>query len=411
LSPYLKIIGSLCAAVLLTMVLYASIEISIWAYVLLYAAWAAMALDIVLKVKGEAVGHAQEQGSQTALESSIHSLGKALGEQLHSLKILGEQQQVVQAEQQEHHLEALQQVRAPIQTLVEEIQGIPKKLEQMAAQHSTGPVLLELEKQFKLSLQQQSAQGEEQIHALSKHLEALNNLNQNVSQLSNMYQEACKESAAGSLEADSMVQKLEVVSTQTSELLSKVSESVQGITQEGKQTLEAVQSVATGFQEQSSHMLEKIEEGAGERQQVLLQSVQDKQQTLLEEIEKASQGKESQLMETKESLSELVHKMAAAGESLEIAGGIAQANQAGMQASVDMLQGALVEITEHLEKQVGKGEKEDLFLKQLSSTLTAFHEKASEVLIDSATKTREILVGMVGDKPSSQESLDLESKS
>ena len=75
---------------------------------------------------------------------------------------------------------------------------------------------------------------------------------------------------------------------------------------------------------------------------------------------------------------------------------LAQVNQVEMQAGVGMLNSGLATILERLEKQASAGDGYQNFLSELARALATFQERASEVLIENAMKTQEILMEVLG---------------
>ena len=78
---------------------------------------------------------------------------------------------------------------------------------------------------------------------------------------------------------------------------------------------------------------------------------------------------------------------------LETASSTYQVNQASLQAGIEMLNDGLGQILEKLDEQKDKSQDQSDFIENLYKTLEAFHEKASEVLIENSLKTRELLLG------------------
>ena len=83
-------------------------------------------------------------------------------------------------------------------------------------------------------------------------------------------------------------------------------------------------------------------------------------------------------------------------------------NQSELSANLEMLRAGLETILEKLSGDTDEREEEDNFVEHLNQSLEAFHERASEVLMENAVKTQEILlevmeqiqrVGYVGSAP------------
>jgi hypothetical protein len=67
-------------------------------------------------------------------------------------------------------------------------------------------------------------------------------------------------------------------------------------------------------------------------------------------------------------------------------------NQSELSANLEMLRSALETILEKLSGDTAEHEEEDNFVEHLNQSLEAFHERASEVLMENAVKTQEILL-------------------
>jgi hypothetical protein len=67
-------------------------------------------------------------------------------------------------------------------------------------------------------------------------------------------------------------------------------------------------------------------------------------------------------------------------------------NQSELSANLEMLRAGLETILEKLSGDTAEHEEEDNFVEHLNQSLEAFHERASEVLMENAVKTQEILL-------------------
>ena len=67
-------------------------------------------------------------------------------------------------------------------------------------------------------------------------------------------------------------------------------------------------------------------------------------------------------------------------------------NQSELSANLEMLRAGLETILEKLSGDTAEREEEESFVEHLNQSLEAFHERASEVLMENAVKTQEILL-------------------
>ena len=67
-------------------------------------------------------------------------------------------------------------------------------------------------------------------------------------------------------------------------------------------------------------------------------------------------------------------------------------NQSELSANLEMLRAGLETILEKLSGDTAEREDEESFVEHLNQSLEAFHERASEVLMENAVKTQEILL-------------------
>ena len=67
-------------------------------------------------------------------------------------------------------------------------------------------------------------------------------------------------------------------------------------------------------------------------------------------------------------------------------------NQSELSANLEMLRAGLETILEKLSGDTAERDEEESFVEHLNQSLEAFHERASEVLMENAVKTQEILL-------------------
>ncbi len=114
-----------------------------------------------------------------------------------------------------------------------------------------------------------------------------------------------------------------------------------------------------------------------------------------EALEKVMAGIELQSQSDQkvaEKISDLTELMSLGTKDFQELAHLAQVNQVEMQAGVGMLNTGLSTILERLEKQANAGDGYQNFMSDLSRALASFQKGASDVLIENAMKTQEILM-------------------
>ncbi len=114
-----------------------------------------------------------------------------------------------------------------------------------------------------------------------------------------------------------------------------------------------------------------------------------------EALEKVMAGIELQSQSDQkvtERISDLTELMSLGTKDFQELAQLAQVNQVEMQAGVGMLNVGLSTILERLEKQANAGDGYQNFMSDLSRALASFQKGASDVLIENAMKTQEILM-------------------
>jgi len=133
----------------------------------------------------------------------------------------------------------------------------------------------------------------------------------------------------------------------------------------------------------------------------LFQAAMDKQLDVITSIAETNEGSRPEssgtLNSVAEKLGDVTIRLASSSKLLEDASSTYQVNQASLQAGIEMLNDGLAQILEKLDEQKDKSQDQKEFIENLYRTLEAFHEKASEVLLENSLKTREMLLnGMSG---------------
>ena len=164
------------------------------------------------------------------------------------------------------------------------------------------------------------------------------------------------------------------------------------VTEQGKTALDSIQAIAYKVSEQADSRALDLAQNVGSQLEQLSREVQasfgmlasasrelvDSQRVLLDEIEKR-QVREGELTESLQS---------GIGE----AGTLMRINQSEFQASLELFRQGIDAILEKFTGGSAEQESQRTFVEQLHATLEAFSEKASEVLVENAMRTQEILL-------------------
>ena len=159
-----------------------------------------------------------------------------------------------------------------------------------------------------------------------------------------------------------------------------------------KQGLETLKNVAL-------QVAEKAQAGSAE----LSNSVAEKLSTLSNDILSAFQklsDTSAVLLDAQKALTESIdNRVVKEKEATDALGGnivqtaeLMRVNQSELSANLEMLRSALETILEKLSGDTAEHEDEENFIEHLNQSLEAFHERASEVLMENAVKTQEILL-------------------
>ena len=159
-----------------------------------------------------------------------------------------------------------------------------------------------------------------------------------------------------------------------------------------KEGLETLKTVAL-------QVAEKAQVGSAE----LSQSVAEKLGTLSSDILSAFQklsDTSAVLLEAQKALTESIdNRVVKEKEATDALGGnivetaeLMRVNQSELSANLEMLRAGLETILEKLSGDTAEHDDEENFVEHLNQSLEAFHERASEVLMENAVKTQEILL-------------------
>ena len=179
---------------------------------------------------------------------------------------------------------------------------------------------------------------------------------------------------------------------QWNSFMSRLAEQTTASVDSQKEGLETLKNVAL-------QVAEKAQAGSAE----LSQSVADKLGALSSDILAAFQKlseSSSVLLEAQKALTESIdNRVVKEKEATDALGGnivetaeLMRVNQSELSANLEMLRSALETILEKISGDTAEHEDEDNFVEHLNQSLEAFHERASEVLMENAVKTQEILL-------------------
>jgi hypothetical protein len=253
------------------------------------------------------------------------------------------------------------------------------------------------------SLQKQTAQGLEAAIA-----SAMERVESATKQLVSQQTETSKEQWSSAIETVrvAMLQNVEQGKTAVASVMNVADQvAVQGreailsllsvggqVNEQGKAALDSMQSIAYKVSEQADQRATSLAENVGTQLEQLSRDVQssftvlaqasrelvDSQRVLLDEIEKR-QVRERELTEGLNS---------GIGE----AGVLMRINQSEFQASLDLFRHGVEALLEKFTGGSAEQESQRTFIDQLHATLEAFSEKTSEVLVENAMRTQEILL-------------------
>lgn len=159
-----------------------------------------------------------------------------------------------------------------------------------------------------------------------------------------------------------------------------------------KQGLEALKNVALQVAEKAQAGSAELSQSVAEKLSTLsndilaaFQKLSDTSAVLLEAQKTLTESIDSRVVKEKESADALGGNLVETAEMMRV-------NQSELSANLEMLRSALETILEKLSGDTAEHEDEDNFVEHLNQSLEAFHERASEVLMENAVKTQEILL-------------------
>ena len=159
-----------------------------------------------------------------------------------------------------------------------------------------------------------------------------------------------------------------------------------------KEGLETLKTVAL-------QVAEKAQAGSAELSKSVSEKLSALSSDILGAFQKLSESS-AVLLEAQKALTESIdNRVVKEKEATDALGGnlvqtaeLMRVNQSELSANLEMLRAGLETILEKLSGDTAEHEEEDNFVEHLNQSLEAFHERASEVLMENAVKTQEILL-------------------
>ena len=181
-------------------------------------------------------------------------------------------------------------------------------------------------------------------------------------------------------------------SEQWKAFMDKLSTEASAGVQSQKEGLETLKTVAL-------QVAEKAQAGSAELSKSVSEKLSALSSDILGAFQKLSESS-AVLLEAQKALTESIdNRVVKEKEATDALGGnlvetaeLMRVNQSELSANLEMLRAGLETILEKLSGDTAEHEEEDNFVEHLNQSLEAFHERASEVLMENAVKTQEILL-------------------
>lgn len=192
--------------------------------------------------------------------------------------------------------------------------------------------------------------------------------------------------------ADSVATQVRQSDEQWKVFMDKLASESSASTESQKQGLETLKNVAL-------QVAEKAQAGSAELSQSVAEKLSALSNDILSAFQKLSETSAT-LLEAQKALTESIdNRVVKEKEATDALGGnivqtaeLMRVNQSELSANLEMLRAALETILEKLSGDTAEHEEEENFVEHLNQSLEAFHERASEVLVENAVKTQEILL-------------------
>ena len=199
-------------------------------------------------------------------------------------------------------------------------------------------------------------------------------------------------SAASKDIAASVTEQVKQSGEQWNEFMQRLEERTSANVDSQKEGLETLKNVALQVAEKaqagSAELSQSVSEKLGALSTDILgafQKLSETSATLLEAQKALTESIDNRVVKEKEATDALGGNIVETAELMRV-------NQSELSANLEMLRTGLETIIEKLNGDTAERDDEDNFIEYLNQTLEAFHERASEVLMENAVKTQEILL-------------------
>ena len=191
---------------------------------------------------------------------------------------------------------------------------------------------------------------------------------------------------------DSVAEQVKQSSEQWASFMERLESETTANVDSQREGLETLKNVAL-------QVAEKAQAGSAELSQNVSEKLGALSSDILGAFQKLSETS-SVLLEAQKALPESIdNRVVKEKEATDALGGnivetaeLMRVNQSELSANLEMLRSGLETILEKLSGDTAEHEEEDNFVEHLNQSLEAFHERASEVLMENAVKTQEILL-------------------
>ena len=191
---------------------------------------------------------------------------------------------------------------------------------------------------------------------------------------------------------DSVAEQVKQSSEQWANFMQRLESETTANVDSQREGLETLKNVAL-------QVAEKAQAGSAELSQNVSEKIGALSSDILGAFQKLSETS-SVLLEAQKALTESIdNRVVKEKEATDALGGnivetaeLMRVNQSELSANLEMLRSGLETILEKLSGDTAEHEEEDNFVEHLNQSLEAFHERASEVLMENAVKTQEILL-------------------
>ncbi|WP_295068704.1 fimbrial protein [uncultured Fibrobacter sp.] len=191
---------------------------------------------------------------------------------------------------------------------------------------------------------------------------------------------------------DSVAEQVKQSSEQWVDFMQRLEDKTTANVDSQREGLETLKNVAL-------QVAEKAQAGSAELSQNVSEKLGALSSDILGAFQKLSETS-SVLLEAQKALTESIdNRVVKEKEATDALGGnivetaeLMRVNQSELSANLEMLRSGLETILEKLSGDTAEHEEEDNFVEHLNQSLEAFHERASEVLMENAVKTQEILL-------------------